>query len=165
MKIVILDGHAINPGDLSWDALQGLGELEVFDRTPEDAIVTLSWSSSAPRSKRCRAADFALTFVEPARSSQRNCNFWRIEFGSPTCCLDVRRIWVRRGGGGRDGLGLQNRYASTRVRRRAGNSREPSIQLGHQVFETAHRVQFSEDRASLLESPRFDSCEFSLFQP
>jgi len=53
MKIVILDGHAINPGDLSWDALQGLGELEVFDRTPEDAIVTLSWSSSAPRSKRC----------------------------------------------------------------------------------------------------------------
>lgn len=40
MKIVILDGHAINPGDLSWDALRSLGELEVFDRTPEDAIVT-----------------------------------------------------------------------------------------------------------------------------
>jgi len=35
MKIVILDGHAINPGDLSWDALRGVGELEVFDRTPE----------------------------------------------------------------------------------------------------------------------------------
>jgi glycerate dehydrogenase len=40
MKIVILDGHAINPGDLSWDALRSLGELKVFDRTPEDAIVT-----------------------------------------------------------------------------------------------------------------------------
>ena len=40
MKIVILDGHAINPGDLSWDALRSLGELEVFDRTPEYAIVT-----------------------------------------------------------------------------------------------------------------------------
>jgi glycerate dehydrogenase len=40
MKIVILDGHAINPGDLSWDALRNLGELEVFDRTPEDAIMT-----------------------------------------------------------------------------------------------------------------------------
>jgi glycerate dehydrogenase len=40
MKIVIVDGHAINPGDLIWDALQSLGELEVFDRTPEDAIVT-----------------------------------------------------------------------------------------------------------------------------
>jgi glycerate dehydrogenase len=39
MKVVILDGHAINPGDLSWDALRGLGESEVFDRTPEHAIV------------------------------------------------------------------------------------------------------------------------------
>jgi|HubBroStandDraft_1064217.scaffolds.fasta_scaffold47718_4 glycerate dehydrogenase len=39
MKIVILDGHAINPGDLSWDALRSVGDLEVFDRTPEDSIV------------------------------------------------------------------------------------------------------------------------------
>jgi glycerate dehydrogenase len=39
MKIVILDGHAINPGDLSWDALRSMGELEVFDRTLEDSIV------------------------------------------------------------------------------------------------------------------------------
>jgi glycerate dehydrogenase len=39
MKIVILDGHAINPGDLSWDALRDLGSLEVFDRTPENSIV------------------------------------------------------------------------------------------------------------------------------
>jgi glycerate dehydrogenase len=40
MKIVVLDGHALNPGDLSWDALRGLGELEVFDRTAENEIVT-----------------------------------------------------------------------------------------------------------------------------
>jgi glycerate dehydrogenase len=39
MKIVILDGHAINPGDLGWDALRSLGSLEVFDRTPEYLIV------------------------------------------------------------------------------------------------------------------------------
>ena len=39
MKIVILDGHAITPGDLSWDALRSMGELEVFDRAPEDTIV------------------------------------------------------------------------------------------------------------------------------
>jgi glycerate dehydrogenase len=39
MKIVILDGHAINPGDLSWDPLRDLGSLEVFDRTAEDVIV------------------------------------------------------------------------------------------------------------------------------
>jgi glycerate dehydrogenase len=33
MKIVVLDGYCLNPGDLSWDALGGIGELEVFDRT------------------------------------------------------------------------------------------------------------------------------------
>lgn len=33
MKIVILDGYAENPGDLSWDALAALGELTVYDRT------------------------------------------------------------------------------------------------------------------------------------
>lgn len=39
MKIVILDGHASNPGDLSWDVLRPFGELTVYDRTaPEDVI-------------------------------------------------------------------------------------------------------------------------------
>lgn len=33
MKIVVLDGYTENPGDLSWDALGALGELEVYDRT------------------------------------------------------------------------------------------------------------------------------------
>ena len=39
MKIVVLDGHALNPGDLSWDRLRAIGELQVFDRTAEDQIV------------------------------------------------------------------------------------------------------------------------------
>jgi glycerate dehydrogenase len=39
MKIVVLDGHALNPGDLSWDALRALGALQVFDRTADDQIV------------------------------------------------------------------------------------------------------------------------------
>lgn len=34
MKIVILDGYTENPGDLSWSALEALGELTVYDRTP-----------------------------------------------------------------------------------------------------------------------------------
>ena len=37
MKIVILDGYAANPGDVSWDALQDLGSVTVYDRTkPEE---------------------------------------------------------------------------------------------------------------------------------
>lgn len=34
MKIVVLDGYALNPGDLSWDSLRALGELTVCDRSP-----------------------------------------------------------------------------------------------------------------------------------
>jgi len=36
MKIVILDGYTENPGDLSWEELEKLGELTVYDRTPKD---------------------------------------------------------------------------------------------------------------------------------
>lgn len=34
MKIVILDGYCVNPGDRSWEKLEKLGELTVYDRTP-----------------------------------------------------------------------------------------------------------------------------------
>lgn len=39
MKIVVLDGYALNPGDLSWQGLGQCGELTVYDRTtPELAV-------------------------------------------------------------------------------------------------------------------------------
>ncbi|TFG93962.1 MAG: D-2-hydroxyacid dehydrogenase, partial [Calditrichales bacterium] len=34
MKIVILDGYCLNPGDLTWVEWQELGECEIYDRTP-----------------------------------------------------------------------------------------------------------------------------------
>ncbi|MBI3875503.1 MAG: D-2-hydroxyacid dehydrogenase [Verrucomicrobia bacterium] len=40
MKLVVLDGYTLNPGDNPWDALAELGELTVYDRTPSDQIVT-----------------------------------------------------------------------------------------------------------------------------
>ncbi|MFQ7236958.1 MAG: D-2-hydroxyacid dehydrogenase, partial [Enterococcus hulanensis] len=39
MKIVVLDGYTENPGDLSWDALGRLGELTVYDRTPQNQVI------------------------------------------------------------------------------------------------------------------------------
>ena len=39
MKIVVLDGLTLNPGDLNWDALEKLGELTVYDRTPDELVV------------------------------------------------------------------------------------------------------------------------------
>ncbi|MDR2456812.1 MAG: D-2-hydroxyacid dehydrogenase [Deltaproteobacteria bacterium] len=49
-KIVVLDGHVLNPGDLSWDGLTALGEAEIFERTP-----------SAEVSARLKGRDLVLT--------------------------------------------------------------------------------------------------------
>jgi glycerate dehydrogenase len=47
MKIVVLDGYALNPGDLSWQPLGSLGELEVFDRTPAELTVERARGATA----------------------------------------------------------------------------------------------------------------------
>ena len=39
MKIVILDGYTENSGDLSWDIFKELGEVKVYDRTPEEKVL------------------------------------------------------------------------------------------------------------------------------
>lgn len=39
MRIVVLDGHTLNPGDLTWDALKALGPCEVHDRTGPTQVV------------------------------------------------------------------------------------------------------------------------------
>ena len=39
MKIVVLDGHTLNPGDLDWADLAALGELQVYDRTKPAALL------------------------------------------------------------------------------------------------------------------------------
>ena len=39
MKIIVLDGFTLNPGDLSWDELHGLGECTVHERTAPDQLM------------------------------------------------------------------------------------------------------------------------------
>lgn len=34
MKIVVLDGYALNPGDLSWDGFKSISDVTIYDRTP-----------------------------------------------------------------------------------------------------------------------------------
>ena len=61
MKIVILDGYAENPGDLSWEGFEMLGEVAVYDRTPindEDMIAS-----------RIGAAEIVLTNKTPVSRS------------------------------------------------------------------------------------------------
>lgn len=54
MKIVILDAHSLNPGDLSWDEFCSLGETVLYARTSPDEIV-----------ERCRGAEVVLTNKVP----------------------------------------------------------------------------------------------------
>lgn len=39
MRIVVLDGYTLNPGDLTWDGLKHLGDVTIYDRTPADKVV------------------------------------------------------------------------------------------------------------------------------
>jgi len=50
MKIVILDGHTLNPGDLSWEGLSRFGELKAYERTPPELVA-----------KRCAEAEIIIT--------------------------------------------------------------------------------------------------------
>ena len=54
MRIVVLDGHTLNPGDNPWDDVAAQGELTVYDRTPAGQIV-----------ERARDAQIVLTNKTP----------------------------------------------------------------------------------------------------
>ena len=47
MKIVVLDGYCLNPGDLSWKPLERLGELQVFERTRAEEVVERAQGAEA----------------------------------------------------------------------------------------------------------------------
>lgn len=42
MKIVVLDGYGLNPGDLSWSGMEAMGELVVYDRTSPSELMERS---------------------------------------------------------------------------------------------------------------------------
>ena len=39
MKIIVLDGYGLNPGDLNWEGFESLGELTVYDRTTPSELM------------------------------------------------------------------------------------------------------------------------------
>ncbi len=58
MKITILDGNALNPGDLSWSPVEKLGTLQVFPRTsPEDVVSRIGDSDAVLLNKVCITED------------------------------------------------------------------------------------------------------------
>ena len=59
MIMVVLDGHTLNPGDLSWEGIKNQGELIVYDRTSEDEIVD-----------RCQGAEVIFTNKTPLKKAE-----------------------------------------------------------------------------------------------
>ena len=53
MKIIVLDGYGVNPGDLTWDCLQPFGTISIFDKTAttEDTITRLQGATVAITNK------------------------------------------------------------------------------------------------------------------
>lgn len=45
MNITVLDGYALNPGDLSWDGIAKLGNFKLYDRTSPDDVLSRSIDS------------------------------------------------------------------------------------------------------------------------
>ncbi len=45
MNIVVLDGFAMNPGDLSWDGLKEFGTCTIYDRTPAEEVIARAKSA------------------------------------------------------------------------------------------------------------------------
>jgi len=58
MKLVVLDGYTLNPGDLNWEGIGRFGDLEVHDRTPENLVV-----------ERSKGAEIIFTNKTPIREA------------------------------------------------------------------------------------------------
>lgn len=56
MNIVVVDGHTLNPGDLSWERLKEFGDLTVYPRSSEEELL-----------ERCEDASIILTNKVPFR--------------------------------------------------------------------------------------------------
>ena len=76
MKIVVLDGYTLNPGDISWEGLEALGECVVYDRTSltdvqetinriGDAEIVYTNKTPLPREvfEKCTNIKFVLSLI------------------------------------------------------------------------------------------------------
>jgi glycerate dehydrogenase len=61
MKIVVLDGYTLNPGDLSWEKLEQSGDVTVYERTPAEKV-----------SDRAKDAEIILTNKTPVSADVIN---------------------------------------------------------------------------------------------
>ena len=65
MKIIVLDGYGLNPGDLSWEGIEEMGDLTVYPRTSDEefydhaagADILLTNKTPITKERLCRLPD------------------------------------------------------------------------------------------------------------
>ena len=67
MKIAVLDGYALNPGDQSWDGLREFGEVQVFDRTMVDEVVMRAAGAAVVLTNKTPLPDYAIRQLRELR--------------------------------------------------------------------------------------------------
>lgn len=60
MKIVVLDGYTLNPGDLSWEGLKALGEVTIYDRTKSEEIISRIGDAEIVYTNKTPITDYTL---------------------------------------------------------------------------------------------------------
>ena len=60
-RIVVLDSYAANPGDLSWGALEALGDVTLYDRTPPETVAERAAGAEIVLANKARLDRQALT--------------------------------------------------------------------------------------------------------
>ena len=110
MKIVVLDGFAANPGDLSWEGIKALGECTIYDRTaPEEVleraagaemlltnkvIINADHMAALPELKYIGVLATGYNVVDTAAAKERGITVTNIPFIQHSlCCSDGIRTY------------------------------------------------------------------------
>ena len=86
MIIVVLDGHTLNPGDLSWDQLEALGDCTIHGRTPPSEVTERAVNAETGDTKEMTGAELlsaGLAIELPPRTGAIWFYAQRGRFGSP----------------------------------------------------------------------------------
>ena len=80
MKIVILDGYTVNPGDTTWADLEKLGQVAIYDRTAPSDIINRIGDAEAVFTSKCFRT--AIPPISP-------------RFTSPPVRIPISPIWMK----------------------------------------------------------------------
>ncbi len=67
MRIVILDGYTINPGDNPWNPVEALGECTIYDRTPAELVLERAQDAEIILTSKVKLTEAVITALPKLR--------------------------------------------------------------------------------------------------